>query len=80
MYKHKEKGWEKQARSLKMEKLLYEFLDPLLHSLNQRIDRRLVATFLGLAMAILVTPGAEMIFCCPTTRLRVSARALPAAR
>ena len=54
MYKDKEKKSENQARSQKLEHLLVKFLAPLLNNLNQQIDRRLVSTFLGLAMAILL--------------------------
>ena len=54
MFKDNEKRQEKQVNSQKMEKLLLAFLSPLLHRLNQQIDRRLVSTFLGLVMAILL--------------------------
>lgn len=54
MFKDKESQREKQAKSQKLERLLLEFLSPLLHALNQQIDRRLVSTFLGLVMAILL--------------------------
>jgi len=37
-----------------VEKQLYEFLRPLLWALNERIDRRLVSTFMGLLMAIMM--------------------------
>lgn len=53
MFKDKEKHKEKQAKSLRTEKLLYDFLRPLLQLLNQQIDRRLVRTFMGLVMALL---------------------------
>ena len=52
MLKDNEKRQEKQVNSEKMEKLLLAFLSPLLHTLNQQIDRRLVSTFVGLVMAI----------------------------
>jgi hypothetical protein len=54
MYKDKLSGWEKQVKSEKLEKQIYEFVEPLLGWLNERIDRRLVSTFLGLLMAILM--------------------------
>ena len=49
------RGWgEKQVNSELVEKQLYEFLKPLLWSLNERIDRRLVSTFMGLVMVIIM--------------------------
>ena len=54
MYKDKEYLGEKQVRSEQLESQLYEFLASLLHSLNQRIDRRLVSTFMGLVISILL--------------------------
>lgn len=44
----------KQVKSAWLEYHLYEFLKPMLWSLNKRIDRRLVNTFMGLLMAIIM--------------------------
>lgn len=54
MFKDKEYHGEKQAKSEKLERLLLEFLSPLLHDLNKQIDRRLVSTFVGLVISILL--------------------------
>ncbi len=63
MYKDKEKYREKQGNSQKLESLLIKFLAPLLQNLNQRIDRRLVSTFLGLGIlgASLAIASQEMV-------------------
>jgi hypothetical protein len=52
----KDKGnWgTKQARSVQLEQQIYEFLGSLLWGLNEQIDRRLVSTFMGLVMAIIM--------------------------
>jgi hypothetical protein len=54
MFKDKQRRQEKQEQSARVESQLVEFLRPLLTKLNQRMDRRLVSTFLGLVMAILL--------------------------
>lgn len=54
MCKDKRNWGEKQSKSVLLEYQLYEFLKPLLWSLNECIDRRLVSTFMGLVMAIIM--------------------------
>lgn len=54
MFKHNETRAEKQAKSIRLETQLLGFLNGFLGELNERIDRRLVSTFFGLLMAILV--------------------------
>ena len=53
MLKDKQKGVEKQERAEECEGHLVRYLLPVLGDLNQRMDRRLVKTFLGLVMAII---------------------------
>ena len=54
MIKDKRKEAEKQERARKLEEQLVKLLWPVLVRLKQKVDRRLVKTFLGLVMAILV--------------------------
>lgn len=54
MFKDKRKTQEIQAKSDWIEYELFTFLKPLLWRLNQKIDRRLVQTLMGLVMAIIV--------------------------
>ena len=54
MLKDKRKEAEKQEKSSEVERQLVRMLWPVLASLNQRLDRRLVSTFLGLVMAIIL--------------------------
>ena len=54
MLKNKIKRAEKQAKSKELEKQLVKMLWPVLRELKQRVDRRLVKTFLGLVMAIVM--------------------------
>lgn len=54
MLKDKGKGAEKQERAQQGERELVRMLWPLLAGLQQELDRRLVSTFLGLVMAILL--------------------------
>ena len=54
MYKDKRKEAEKQEKSRRLEKCLVDKLWPLLVQLNEKLDRRLVNTFLGLVMAIVI--------------------------
>lgn len=54
MFKDKGKGEERQEQSRRMEKCLVDMLWPLLNKLNEALDRRLVNTFLGLVMAIVI--------------------------
>jgi len=53
MCKNNRRNEERQAKSESLEQHIYKFIEPLLRKMNQRIDRRLVGTFLGLVMAIL---------------------------
>lgn len=53
MLKDKQKEAEKQARAGESESHLVKYLSPLLRTLNERMDRRLVKTFLGVIMAII---------------------------
>ena len=43
-----------QAKSVELEHHLYRFLGEMLWGLNEQIDRRLVGTFMGLVMAIMM--------------------------
>ncbi len=45
---------EKQAKSYQLEVELFNFLKPILQKLNQKMDRRLVMTFFGLVMTVLI--------------------------
>ena len=54
MLKDKRKEAEKQEQSKQVESQLVKLLWPILIQLNQKLDRRLVKTFLGLVMAILM--------------------------
>ena len=53
MLKDKRKEAEKQERSRQLESQLVKLLWPVLVELDQKLDRRLVNTFLGLVMAII---------------------------
>ena len=54
MYKNKPKDAERQEKTRELEKKLVQDLWPLLVGLKQKMDRRLVQTFLGLVIAILL--------------------------
>lgn len=54
MYKDKPSETEKQERTRELETKLVKELWPLLVGMKQRVDRRLVTTFLGLVMVILL--------------------------
>lgn len=54
MFKDKRKAAEKQEKSREVEKQLVRRLRPLLVGLKQKMDRRLVKTFLGLVIAIVM--------------------------
>lgn len=54
MLKDKRKEAEKQEQSRQVERQLVTFIWPVLVKLNQELDRRLVNTFLGLVMAIVM--------------------------
>jgi hypothetical protein len=54
MLKDTQRQTEKQAKSTQLEVDLFKFLKPVLEKLNQKTDRRLVMTFFGLVMAILI--------------------------
>ncbi len=54
MFKDKRKAEEKQAKSKELERRLVKMLWPVLKELKQRVDRRLVKTFLGLVLAIVI--------------------------
>src|SRR5512147_350410 len=54
MYKDKRRAAEKQESSKEVERQLVKRLWPLLVALKQKLDRRLVSTFLGLVMAIVM--------------------------
>jgi hypothetical protein len=54
MFEDKGKGAKKQERSRHVESPLVTFVWPVLVSLKQRLDRRLVTTFLGLVMAMIM--------------------------
>ncbi len=54
MFKDKRRVAEKQEQSREVERQLVQRLWPLLVGLKQKLDRRLVSTFLGLVMAIVM--------------------------
>ena len=54
MLKDKRKEAEKQERSKQLEGQLVNMLWSLVVKLNEKVDRRLVNTFLGLVMAIVI--------------------------
>lgn len=54
MFNDKGKAAEKQEKSKELEEKLVRMLRPVLVELKQRLDRRLVKTFLGLVMTILM--------------------------
>lgn len=54
MFKDKRKAEEEQAKSRELERQLVQMLWPVLGELKQRVDRRLVKTFLGLVLAIVM--------------------------
>jgi len=54
MLKDKRKEAERQEQSSEVERQLVRMLWPVLASLNQKLERRLVNTFLGLVMAIIL--------------------------
>ena len=54
MYKNKPNEAERQEKTRELETKLVKELWPLLVGMKQRVDRRLVTTFLGLVMAILL--------------------------
>lgn len=54
MFKDKRKDIERQEKSKMLEQRLAKLLWPMLVSLKQKLDRRLVSTFLGLVMAIIM--------------------------
>ena len=54
MLKDKRRATEAQEKSSEVERQLVKLLRPVLASLNQKLDRRLVSTFLGLVMAIIL--------------------------
>src|SRR5215470_8656413 len=54
MYNNKRKREEKQEKSKELEKQLVKMLWPALGEMKQRVDRRLVKTFLGLVLAIVI--------------------------
>ena len=54
MLKDKRKAEEKQAQAEELESRLVKYLKPVLSELNEKMDRRLVKTLLGLVMAIVM--------------------------
>lgn len=54
MFNHKRKAEEKQEKSKEVERRLVQMLRPVLVEMKRRVDRRLVKTFLGLVLAILM--------------------------
>jgi hypothetical protein len=54
MYKDKRKAAERQEQSRQIERQLVKLLWPVLAKLNEKLDRRLVTTFLGLVIAIIM--------------------------
>jgi hypothetical protein len=54
MFKDKRKAEEEQGKSRELERQLVQMLWPVLGELKQRVDRRLVKTFLGLVLAIVM--------------------------
>jgi len=53
MLKDKRKEMEKQEKAEEVESHLVKYLKPVLSRLNEKMDRRLVKTFLGLVMSII---------------------------
>jgi hypothetical protein len=53
MLKDKRKALEKQVKTEEVENQLVKYIRPVLNTLNAKIDRRLVKTFLGLVMSII---------------------------
>jgi len=64
MYEDKRRKQVKQDKSRVLEHHLYGFLGELLWGLNKKIDRRLVSTFFGLVMAILMHRHRPIMGCC----------------
>jgi hypothetical protein len=54
MNKNSKNWWDRQAKTERLEYDLFDFMGELLRELNSRIDRRLVSTFVGLVMAIIL--------------------------
>lgn len=54
MFKNKRSAGEKQEKSKALEEKLVQMLWPVLVELKQKVDRRLVKTFLGLVLAIVM--------------------------
>ena len=54
MIKNNNRQAEKQAQSRRIEEALLKYLKPVLKKLNRKADRRLVKTFLGVVMAIII--------------------------
>lgn len=55
MFKNNDRQAQKQAQSERIEKELIKYLGrPVLETLNKRADRRLVKTFLGIIMDIII--------------------------
>ena len=54
MFNHKRKEEEKQEKSKELEQRLVKLLWPVLVEMKQRLDRRLVKTFLGLVLSIVM--------------------------
>jgi len=54
MYEDKRRKQAKQDKSIVLEQQLFSFLGDMLWGLNKQMDRRLVSTFFGLVMAILM--------------------------
>ena len=54
MFNHKRNEGEKQEKSKVLEEKLVQLLWPVLVELKQRVDRRLVKTFLGLGLAMVI--------------------------
>jgi hypothetical protein len=54
MFKDKRKGVERQEKSKVLEQQMVKLLWPVLVSLKRKLDRRLVSTFLGLVMVIIM--------------------------
>ena len=52
MFNNKRKEAEKQEKSKELEQRLVKMLWPVLGEMKNRVDRRLVKTFLGLVLAI----------------------------
>ncbi len=62
MYKDKRKAAERQAQSRQVERQLVKLVWPILVKLNEKLDRRLVTTFLGLVMAIITDDVLSSVF------------------